>query len=1603
MFDRSTLRARLALVALVCAFFVFAGCGGDTQDEKTVENFCTDVICSLGECDPNTGTCVNPEQCTKEVNCLDGFTCDGGVCFEAEPCDNAVCDRGVCEANSGDCVNAEFCSRETQQEDCLEGFTCFGQKCVDEVTFCSEFDCDRGVCEHLAQECVNAQMCETDMECVEGFICNAGSCVDNRCDVDMVTCQRGVCDPTDGSCVNADICTQPADCTDGFWCLGSTCQAQDEACGECVGNQVCVYDETNLTAACDENPAGCRTSNDCFDGRACRQAACGPLPACEPDSYEPNDDSTSAVDLFTERLTDARVQASICQGDVDVFAYDVTQNPLFTGTLFADVQALTEDIGLGELQVRLLDSSGAELAASTTVDGSGRVSFQVGALDQDVFFVEVSGAPELTSAGIRYGVFVDLVEQTVVDACTAAPELQATRTGNSLSGASVGLAPSCADDPRAGEDVWTFTLDEPQIVSIELVPDGGENLTLSLRSECEIDSSEIVCLDDTVSGDPETFQARLEAGTYFAVVQGTAPNAGGPYTITYDAVTPICSSQDNTCLDMNTARYCNPLGTMFVEETCDSGCDMSIGRCTREEGDVCGVAIDASNGYSGTIDLDLFRNDYSPGVTCVPASSGFGATVGPDATFLVNLPDQQAIEVSASTTGFDDLALYLLRDCVNVANSCFAGVNDADGDESLAYTNTSGQDESFYVVVDTADSFSYDPADVDIAVGPVTCSAGTSACNGNSLEVCSPAGLSTSTTTCNYGCDASAGACNPPPHDVCGTGAIDVGTGGTFTGNIDEFGNDYDPTSSGCTGFSASGSDAVYQVTGTAGDVVTATMTASFDASLYAVTDCADVAGTCIDGSDEIGGSAGETIKFVLQDSNPVSIIADAFSSFGSGSYTLEVTVETPDCFNPGVVIGCENTTDVLYCDEFGFTQSYNCAGTCTAGLCMNPTADRCIDPIVLTSGGTFTGAFADFANDVDPGVGTCLYSRTNAQDGPDAVFALDLQAGETLDADLTTTAASAGMYVIENCATERDSCLWAQPRSKTLEFYAPATRRYFLVVDSTDSSADESFTLDVNVTVGDICQPGGATCDDQTGVLTKCSDDGTAVEQTITCTTGCTGQFCNAPSPANDTCADAQTISGAISYFDNFARFTNDYDPGSSSCLSRSAPGLDSVYEVTLAPNQVVTVDVQANDSSDTPVVYFVSDCTDVSMSCLGGDIAEAGSNKLSTGYFSAMGETVNVIVDATSRFADGSFILDFDIKPSECTPGTAICADADTLQTCTDYGIYQEEPCFFGCSVDACSPPPNDTCMGAIDATGGGNFAGPIEQYMNDYDPTSSGCTGYKAEGPDAAYVFTPQVGDVVRASVNAEFDASIYAVTDCSMLGSTCLAGADNNIGGTEGIIFTAQAAVPHFIIVDVYSSGSGLFDLNIDYGPPVCEPDSSVCGSGTELDICNSAGLAYDQTYTCTNGCTIGESVCTNGDGDVCFEAIDANLTGTFTNNFSGASNDYSPAFSGTCTGWDAVGPDRAYFVDLLANQTLTATLTAADADQDTSLYVVSACSGDIESNCLAGDDLSSAASGTGESVTYTATADERVFVIADNYDSASLLPLPSTYDLVIQVQ
>ncbi len=143
----------------------------------------------------------------------------------------------------------------------------------------------------------------------------------------------------------------------------------------------------------------------------------------------------------------------------------------------------------------------------------------------------------------------------------------------------------------------------------------------------------------------------------------------------------------------------------------------------------------------------------------------------------------------------------------------------------------------------------------------------------------------------------------------------------------------------------------------------------------------------------------------------------------------------------------------------------------------------------------------------------------------------------------------------------------------------------------------------------------------------------------------------------------------------------------------------------------------------------------------------------------------------------------------------------------------LYLDE---VGVNAGADVPPPpeapeNDTCDGAIViAPGAFDLAGDLTAANDDYDPGSGGCTGYAAAGNDAVYAVHLEPGDRLTATYTNVADGSLYLISDCADPVGSCVAGADDTVGGQDEVIdFTNEgdAAMDLYLVVDCYGSGNG----------------------------------------------------------------------------------------------------------------------------------------------------------------------------------------------------
>jgi hypothetical protein len=109
------------------------------------------------------------------------------------------------------------------------------------------------------------------------------------------------------------------------------------------------------------------------------------------------------------------------------------------------------------------------------------------------------------------------------------------------------------------------------------------------------------------------------------------------------------------------------------------------------------------------------------------------------------------------------------------------------------------------------------------------------------------------------------------------------------------------------------------------------------------------------------------------------------------------------------------------------------------------------------------------------------------------------------------------------------------------------------------------------------------------------------------------------------------------------------------------------------------------------------------------------------------------------------------------------------------------------------------------------------------NTYDygvSPSSACSpfSYTYDGPDVSYTFSIPAGKTLKVTVTQSggWDAAVGIVTNCAMVGPSCLAGSDN-LSGNESASYKNTGATPMdvFVIVDSYlPSEYGKFTIRAD---------------------------------------------------------------------------------------------------------------------------------------------------------------------------------------------
>ena len=138
----------------------------------------------------------------------------------------------------------------------------------------------------------------------------------------------------------------------------------------------------------------------------------------------------------------------------------------------------------------------------------------------------------------------------------------------------------------------------------------------------------------------------------------------------------------------------------------------------------------------------------------------------------------------------------------------------------------------------------------------------------------------------------------PPPNDTCHTpSTISRCTAGTLLGTTYLAHGDYDPGEPwpSCTGSHAYGPDVVYQMQLYAGDVVDLIFTPwRTDGAIYIVTDCANVARSCVAGADNNLYAQPEYLHYVAPTAGDYFVIIDGYYQYSAGEFDLAYNITCP-------------------------------------------------------------------------------------------------------------------------------------------------------------------------------------------------------------------------------------------------------------------------------------------------------------------------------------------------------------------------------------------------------------------------------------------------------------------------------------------------------------------------------------------------------------------------------------------------------------------------------------------------------------------------------------------------------------------------------------
>ena len=705
-------------------------------------------------------------------------------------------------------------------------------------------------------------------------------------------------------------------------------------------------------------------------------------------------------------------------------------------------------------------------------------------------------------------------------------------------------------------------------------------------------------------------------------------------------------------------------------------------------------------------------------------------------------------------------------------------------------------------------------------------------------------------------CDPEAGLCvDSLPGDTCDDAfpvdALPFSASGTTGDAYPHYGYSSLSCPGETSGWGLGSNDEVYALVAPETATYAVSLVAEFDSNLYAVTDCANIDGTCLAADEEVGSGAPEALILFLLVGQTAYIIVDGWggASNQSGPYTLTIgapcvpSCESKACGPDGCAGSCGSCTDGQFCQ----------AGACeTLGTECAP-----VGPVAC--GETITG----LSNSM-PGASNAWSTYSCAAElgdlgdygaSPEVVFTLTTEESTVVTvtgtddqtADLivlTDTGAGCVDTGPETCATG----------TSTVTFGATAGTTYYLIWDSwsKDSPVVEGFTMSVQC-----CAP---SCDD-----IACGDDGCggscgSCDGGTVCQEGACATLPASCQPIDTLgCGEGEptTLVGLSNSMVGATKAFANYGACQLFAADDYAASPEVVWEFSTPSNQLVTI-TGANDGAlDITVLKDLgAGCGEGSAGC----VVQGGSKVT----FEAEGGTLYYLV-WDSWLATVPIVADFSMTLScceaVCTPGVCDVANGCGGTCGCDGGevCFEETCCAPACDLIACGPmaddgcggtcgcaagkvcspgtatcedpPPGDSCADALPLAEGETVVSDNTGFSDQYS-TLAACLGstFDAGGgqPDVAFAFVPAEDGLYDITMPDYWDglgpSLVYVTTDCDdFAGSACIGYADffgsGGGGSPVALSLDLEAGVTYYLIVDSFNGMEiGPFKLSIEKQSP-----------------------------------------------------------------------------------------------------------------------------------------------------------------------------------------